>query len=251
MARRRRRPDRAGPRGLRSPTRPAVRLLGVRRDLLAARHRQSPGRGHRRSLTHHAHPLKPRRHHDGSAPPPTAERIAGRPDGARRRAARRHVRDAGHLQPQGVHSADVPLQRLVRLLHVRAATGTRRAAVPGPRRRVEDRPAGSASRLSRGAVHARRTTRGPLRGRSGLAARPRVRLDRALRRRDGRAGGARDRAVAACECGRALRRRARTHPPVQPESGDDDRVGQPGPRGPPRRPRQDPGAAACHARRRR
>ncbi len=139
----------------------------------------------------------------------------------------RVVRQAGHLQPEGVHPAHVPVQRHVRLLHVRPAAGARRHAVPRSRRRAEDRPPGGTRRLSRGAVHARRAARGPVRGRPRLAARTRLRLDRALRRRDGRARARRDRPAPARQRRRAARRRARAAPTREPEPGDDDRVGRP------------------------
>ncbi len=84
-----------------------------------------------------------------------------------------------------------------------------------------------------------------------VADRARLRLDGPLRRRDGRTRPARDRSAAARQRRGTLRRRTRTHPPVQPESGDDDRVGRPRPRSAPWCARQDARASPRHARGRR
>ena len=55
-------------------------------------------------------------------------------------AARRRVRDAGHVLAQGVHPAHDAVPRPLRLLHVRQAAGPARRAVPHARRGARDRP---------------------------------------------------------------------------------------------------------------
>ena len=112
-------------------------------------------------------------------------------------------------------------------------------------------PARGPERLPRGVVHPRRAARGALRGRPRVAARTRLRLDGALRRRDGPARARRDRPAPPCQRRRPVRRRARAAPTRQPQPGDDDRVAEPRPRRPPQRTRQDAGTPARDTRGRR
>ena len=107
-----------------------------------------------------------------------------------------------HLLAQGVHSADEPMSRRLPLLHVRAAAAPRRARVFAPGRGARDRAGGGCCRLPRGALHARRQARAALPGRTRGARAAGLRDDARIPGRDGEAGAARDRPLAASEPGR-------------------------------------------------
>ena len=81
-----------------------------------------------------------------------------------------------------------------------------------------------------------------------LAARAGLRLDGALRRRDGPARAQGDRPAPPRQRRRVVRRRTRTAPTGQPQPGDDDRVAEPRPRSTPQRAGQDTRATPRHAR---
>ncbi len=162
------------------------------------------------------------------------------------------LRHPGHLLAQGVHPADDAVPRQVRLLHLRPAAGPPRLALPRARAGAGHRPGRGPGRLPRGAVHARRAPRGALpeparawlaeHGYEStvdyLAAMARLVLDEVGLLPHANAGALFPDELA------ALR-------PVSPVAGDDDRVAQPRPRGPPRLARQGARAPAGHARGRR
>ena len=131
--------------------------------------------------------------------------VCSRQDGEHRRPSRRTARGAArggassangaarHVLAEGLHPAHDALPRRVRLLHVRAASATRRAGIHDGGGGARDRARRRGGRLPRGALHARRQAGAALQGRARGAARARLRDDarvpRALRAARARGDG--------------------------------------------------------------
>ncbi len=172
--------------------------------------------------------------------------------GRRCRPASRHgTRHPHHLQPQGVHPPHHAVPRPLRLLHIRPAARPTRRPLPPDRRDPRNRPPGSLGRMPRGAVHARRATRGALSGGCRLAGPPRLRIDRRLPGRCLAPGARGDRPAPPLQRRSAPRGRVGPTPGSCPITGDDARDASSRPRLPPGRPRQDTGAPPRHPRGRR